>query len=111
MADLFGGRKNFLGGMGGAIVFTILFAASGTLPLFTIAWLGNRLLQSAGWAGVVKVASRWFSYSSYGTVMGLLALSYLFGDAACRYVMSLLLDAGLGWRGIFFSRRGFSLRC
>lgn len=107
MADLFGGRRNFLGGMIGAIVFTILFAASGALPLFTIAWFGNRLLQSAGWTGVVKVASRWFSYSSYGTVMGLLALSYLFGDAACRYVMSLLLDAGLGWRGIFFSGAGF----
>ena len=103
MADLFGGRRNFLGGMGGAIVFTIVFASTGTLPLFTIAWLGNRLFQSAGWAGLVKVASRWFSYSSYGTVMGLLALSYLFGDAACRYVMSLLLDAGLGWRGIFLT--------
>ncbi|MDR3774434.1 MAG: MFS transporter [Terracidiphilus sp.] len=101
MADLFGGRRNFLGGMGGAIVFTLIFAASGGLPLFTLAWLGNRLFQSAGWAGLVKVASRWFSYSSYGTAMGILCLSYLFGDAACRYIMSLLLDAGMGWRGIF----------
>jgi sugar phosphate permease len=105
-ADLFGGRRNFLTGMGGAIVFTLLFAVSGTLPMFTLAWLGNRLLQSAGWAGLVKVASRWFSYSKYGTVMGLLALSYLFGDAACRYVMSLLLDAGMGWRQIFFTGAG-----
>lgn len=106
MADLFGGRRNFLGGMGGAILFTLLFAASGTMPLFTLAWLGNRLVQSAGWAGLVKVASRWFSYSSYGTVMGVLALSYLFGDAACRYIMSLLLDAGMGWRGIFLVGAG-----
>lgn len=101
MADLFGGRKNFLGGMAGAIVFTLVFAASGTLPLFTLAWLGNRIFQSAGWAGLVKVTSRWFSYSSYGSVMGVLCLSYLFGDAACRYIMSLLLDRGMGWRGIF----------
>jgi OPA family glycerol-3-phosphate transporter-like MFS transporter len=106
MADLFGGRRNFLGGMGGAIVFTLVFAASGTLPLFTLAWIGNRLFQSAGWAGLVKVTSRWFSYSRYGTVMGVLCLSYLFGDAACRYVMSLLLDAGLGWRGIFLTGAG-----
>jgi sugar phosphate permease len=106
MADLFGGRRNFLGGMGGAIVFTLVFAASGTLPLFTMAWIGNRLFQSAGWAGLVKVTSRWFSYSRYGTVMGVLCLSYLFGDAACRYVMSLLLDAGLGWRGIFLTGAG-----
>jgi sugar phosphate permease len=101
MADLFGGRKNFLGGMAGSIVFTLVFAASGTLPLFTLAWLGNRIFQSAGWAGLVKVTSRWFSYSRYGSVMGVLCLSYLFGDAACRYMMSLLLDRGMGWRGIF----------
>jgi sugar phosphate permease len=101
MADLFGGRRNFLGGMAGSVVFTLIFAASGTLPLFTLAWLGNRLAQSGGWAGLVKVTSRWFSYSRYGSVMGVLCLSYLFGDAACRYVMSLLLGAGMGWRGIF----------
>jgi len=106
MADLFGGRKNFLGGMGGAIVFTLIFAASGSLPLFTLAWLGNRLFQSGGWAGLVKVTSRWFSYSSYGTVMGILCLSYLFGDALCRYIMSLLLDVGMGWRGIFLVGAG-----
>jgi sugar phosphate permease len=100
-ADLFGGRKNFLGGMAGSIVFTLVFAASGTLPFFTLAWIGNRLVQSGGWAGLVKVTSRWFSYSRYGSVMGVLCLSYLFGDAACRYIMSLLLDAGMGWRGIF----------
>ncbi|HUH62617.1 MAG TPA: MFS transporter [Terracidiphilus sp.] len=101
MADLFGGRKNFLGGMAGSIVFTLVFAASGTLPFFTLAWIGNRLVQSGGWAGLVKVASRWFSYSRYGSVMGVLCLSYLFGDAACRYIMSVLLHAGMGWRGIF----------
>ena len=106
MADLFGGRRNFLGGMAGAIVFTIVFAVSGGFPLFTLAWLGNRLFQSAGWAGLVKVASRWYSYSTYGTVMGILALSYLFGDAISRYVMSLLLGAGMGWRGIFLTGAG-----
>lgn len=100
-ADLFGGRRNFLGGMAGSIVFTLVFAASGTLPLFTLAWIGNRFIQSGGWAGLVKVTSRWFSYSRYGSVMGVLCLSYLFGDAACRYIMSLLLQAGMGWRGIF----------
>lgn len=103
MADLFGGKKNFVGGMAGAIAFTLLFALSGGFPLFTLAWLGNRVFQSAGWAGLVKVASRWYSYSIYGTVMGVLALSYLFGDAISRYIMSLLLGAGMGWRGIFYT--------
>lgn len=101
MADLFGGRRNFLAGMGGSILFTILFAAGGGFPLFTLAWIGNRLLQSTGWVGLVKVASRWFSYSTYGTVMAVLSLSFLFGDAACRWVMSELMAHGLGWRGVF----------
>jgi len=30
-------------------VFTLLFAAGGTIPMFTLAWLGNRLTQSLGW--------------------------------------------------------------
>jgi sugar phosphate permease len=103
IADLFGGRNNFLGGMAGAIFFTVLFAMGGGFPIFTAAWIGNRLFQSSGWVGLVKVSSRWFSYSIYGTVMAVLSLSYLFGDAAARETMALLLDAGMGWRGIFLT--------
>jgi OPA family glycerol-3-phosphate transporter-like MFS transporter len=106
MADLFGGRRNFLGGMAGSILFTLLFVLSGGFPLFTLAWVGNRLFQSTGWVGLVKVASRWFSYSTYGTVMAVLSLSYLFGDAACRWVMSQLMGFGLGWRGVFLAAAG-----
>ena len=106
LADLFGGRNNFLGGMAGAIFFTLLFALGGAFPIFTLAWMGNRLFQSAGWVGLVKVSSRWFSYSIYGTVMAILSLSYLVGDAAARETMSLLLGAGMGWRGIFFTGAG-----
>jgi sugar phosphate permease len=101
MADLFGGRRTFLGGMGGSILFTLLFVVSGGFPLFTLAWVGNRLFQSMGWVGLVKVASRWFSYSTYGTVMAVLSLSFLFGDAGCRWVMSQLMAHGVGWRGVF----------
>jgi OPA family glycerol-3-phosphate transporter-like MFS transporter len=103
LADFLGGRRNFLCGMAGAILFTILFGLSGGLPLFTLAWIGNRLVQSLGWAGMVKIASRWFPYSSYGTVMGVVSLSFLFGDAASREFMSVLIRAGLGWRGLFYA--------
>ena len=106
MADLFGGRRNFLGGMAGSILFTLVFVLSGGFPLFTLAWVGNRLFQSTGWVGLVKVASRWFSYSTYGTVMAVLSLSFLFGDAACRWVMSELLAHGVGWRGVFMVGAG-----
>src|SRR6202167_3281412 len=102
LADTGGGRRSFLGGMAGSIFFTIIFAMSGGFPLFTLAWIGNRLFQSQGWAGLVRVSSRWFSYSTYGSVMAVVSLSFLFGDAGCRWMMSELLAHGVGWRGVFY---------
>lgn len=101
LADVLGGRRNFLVGMAGSIIFTIIFMLAGGFPLFTLAWVCNRFSQSAGWSGLVKVSSRWFSYSTYGSVMAVLSLSFLFGDAACRWIMSQLMAQGFGWRGIF----------
>ena len=101
LGDYWGGRRNFLIGVGGAAVFTLLFAAGGSFPVFTIAWLGNRLTQSVGWAGLVKVSSRWFDYSSYGSILGILSLSYLIGDALARQQMGLLIGHGYGWRALF----------
>jgi len=102
LADTRGGRRFFLGGMAGSILFTVVFALSGGFPIFTLAWIGNRLFQSQGWAGLVRVSSRWFSYSTYGSVMAVVSLSFLFGDAGCRWMMSELLAHGVGWRGVFY---------
>jgi sugar phosphate permease len=101
LADLLGGRRNFLFGMAGAIAFTLLFAASGTIPFFTLAWMGNRLVQSLGWAGAVKITAKWFSFRRYGSVMAIMSLSFLFGDAIARQFMGWLIAAGFGWRGVF----------
>ncbi|HVH84555.1 MAG TPA: MFS transporter, partial [Steroidobacteraceae bacterium] len=101
LGDYWGGRRNFFIGVGGATVFTLLFAAGATLPVFTIAWTANRLTQSVGWAGLIKVSSKWFNYSSYGLVAGILSLSYLAGDAAARQQMSVLIAHGYGWRALF----------
>lgn len=106
LADSGGGRRNFVGGMAGSIVFTLVFVLNGGFPIFTLAWIGNRLFQSQGWAGLVKVSSRWFSYSTYGSVMALVSLSFLFGDAGCRWAMSRLLAHGVGWRGVFLFAAG-----
>ncbi len=100
LADFWGGRRQFLAAMGGAILCT-LAAASGALPVFALAWVGNRLIQSAAWAGLVKITSRWFSFATYGTVMGVMSLSFLFGDAIGRDFMGVLIAHGLGWRGVF----------
>jgi MFS transporter, OPA family, glycerol-3-phosphate transporter len=109
LADRLGGRRTFLFGTAGAICFTALFAIGGGIPLFTFAWLLNRLLQSMGWPGAVKLTSRWFSFSAYGTAMGIISQSYLFGDAASRRFMGWLLSRGIGWRGVFLVAAGVML--
>ncbi len=105
-ADLWGGRVAFLFGLGGAVVFTVLFALGGGLPIFTLAWIGNRLTQSVGWAGLLKVCSRWFNFSSYGTMVGILSLSYLIGDAGARQSMGYMIEHGSGWRAVFMFAAG-----
>jgi len=105
LADLWGGKRQFLAAMGGAVLFTLM-AATGGLQVFAAAWIANRLVQSAGWAGMVKITSRWFSYAAYGTAMGAISLSYLFGDAFGRQFMGVLIDHGLGWRSVFMVAAG-----
>ncbi|HEY6517042.1 MAG TPA: MFS transporter [Steroidobacteraceae bacterium] len=101
LGDYWGGRVNLLVGLAGATLFTIFFAVSGALPLFTTLWFLNRLTQSGAWAGLVKVSSRWFDYSSHGAVIGVLSLSYLLGDAGARAWMGRLIAHGYGWRSLF----------
>jgi sugar phosphate permease len=102
LGDFWGGKRSFTIGLGGAIVFTLLFASKAALPVFTITWVGNRLVQSIGWAGLIKVCSRWFGYSSYGTILGIISLSFLVGDAVARRWMGSLIEHGYGWRALFF---------
>jgi len=101
LGDFWGGRPSFLIALAGATAFTLLFAAGAALPLFTMAWIGNRLTQSLGWAGLIKVASKWFDYSVYGAIIGILSTSYLIGDAAARQLMGMLIQHGWGWRALF----------
>jgi OPA family glycerol-3-phosphate transporter-like MFS transporter len=102
VADAIGGRRNFLMGMAGSIICTFLFALAGGFPAFTVAWALNRSVQALGWAGMVKLTSRWFSYSSYGFTMGVISLSFLFGDAAARQFMSILIAKAFSWQSIFW---------
>ena len=106
LGDFWGGRVSFLIGLGGAVVFTVLFATGSFLPLFTLAWIGNRLTQSVAWAGLLKVSSKWFDFSSYGTVIGILSISYLVGDAVARQWMGFLIGRGAVWRTLFYLAAG-----
>jgi sugar phosphate permease len=106
LGDFWGGRVSFLIGLFGAAAFTLMFATGSFLPVFTIAWLGNRLTQSIAWAGLLKVSSKWFDFSSYGTIVGILSISYLVGDAAARQWMGMLILRGVGWRPLFYLAAG-----
>lgn len=99
--ELLGGRRCFVSGMLGSVLFTVIFASGASIPIFTISALGNRLFQSLGWVSIVKLSSRWFSYSSYGTAMGIVSLSFLFGDAIARKTLSYFLNFDLGWQEIY----------
>jgi len=102
VSDFFGGRKVFLFGMAGSVAATVVFGLSTGVTAFLIAWSVNRLIQSMGWGGLVKIASQWFSHKQYGSVMGILSLSFLFGDALARAVFGMLINVGVGWRELFF---------
>jgi OPA family glycerol-3-phosphate transporter-like MFS transporter len=102
LADFFGGRRSFLIGMSGSALLTLAFAfTGGWIPMMSLIWIGNRGIQAMGWAGIVKVASRWFSRKSYGTVMAIISLSFLFGDAIARQFMAAIIRWGFGWREVF----------
>jgi sugar phosphate permease len=111
LGDYWGGRINFLIGLAGAVVFTVLFALTDMIPLFTLAWFGNRLTQSLSWAGLIKLSSKWFNFSAYGTVIGILSVSFLVGDAVARQLMGSLLHHGFGWRTLFYVGAGVAAAC
>jgi OPA family glycerol-3-phosphate transporter-like MFS transporter len=102
LGDFWGGRLNFLIGLAGATLFTWLFTTGSALSLFTFAWFCNRLTQSIAWAGLIKVTSKWFDYTSHGAIAGILSVSYLVGDALARHWMGGILGQGFAWRSVFY---------
>lgn len=103
LSDFVGGRRMFIFGMVGSVAATLWFGIGAGFATFIAAWCVNRLVQSMGWGALVKITSNWFSFGQYGTVMGILSLSFLFGDALARFFLGGLMTAGVGWRGIFFT--------
>lgn len=101
LGDFLGGKRIFLLGMAGAVVATVAFGLGQGIIVFFVTWAFNRLVQSMGWAGLVKTTANWFSYQAYGKIMGLLSLSYLFGDIVAKLLLGQLLVLGLGWRGMY----------
>ena len=103
LGDLLGGRKIFLLGMVSSVAATVVFGLGQGVGVFFAAWAANRLVQSMGWAGLVKTTANWFSYRAYGRIMGILSLSYLVGDIVAKLALGQLLALGVGWRGLFMA--------
>ncbi len=101
LADLFRGKRLFLFGMIGAIICTVLVGVGGP-PVFLLAVCSNRLVQSSGWVGMVKITSRWFGGNHYGRAMAFISLSFLFGDFASRQFIGALFEAKLPWQTVFY---------
>jgi len=105
-AEYVSGRLVFLLGMvlSAALVVGFGFAA-GAVAMLAI-WGANRFVQSIGWMGLVKITGRWFPPARLATVMGILSLSYLFGDALARFYLGAFVKTGLGWRELFLVAAG-----
>jgi OPA family glycerol-3-phosphate transporter-like MFS transporter len=55
-----------------------------------------------GWGGLVKTTANWVAYQSYGRIMALLSLSFLFGDIVAKLLLGQLIKMDIGWRELFF---------
>jgi OPA family glycerol-3-phosphate transporter-like MFS transporter len=100
-AEYAGGKTVFLAAMVLSALCVAGFGLAGGFAAMVALWALNRLVQASGWPAVVKTAGRWFPSGRLATVMGVLCLSYLFGDALARLYLGVFLEAGLGWRGVF----------
>ncbi|MGL4422001.1 MAG: MFS transporter [Gemmataceae bacterium] len=128
--EYLGGRGMFLGGMVASLFCTVCFWFAGTMLLMPgasvaavtgaapvalvgmpltalgtlfVIWGLNRFVQSMGWVGLVQLAGRWYEPHRLATMMGILSLSYLLGDALARLILGALAELGLGWGGLFLS--------
>ena len=111
LADRFGGRQIFLFGLFASIACTLVFGVAAGITMFAATWAFNRFFQSMGWVALIKTASRWFPVSRHGTIMALLSLSFLLGDAFARLYLGFFIRIGenftvleflTDWRAVFF---------
>ncbi len=100
VCDYVGGRRMFLLGMAGAVAATLGFGASAGVAWFLAWWALNRLVQSGGWGGLVKITANWFAYTQYGTVMAILCLTFVIGDAASKLLYGWMLHRGATWQHV-----------
>jgi sugar phosphate permease len=102
LADKIGGKKIFMIGMLGGIVFNFLFPLHSSLFYFTIIWCLLRYSLSMGWGGIIKTMGEWYEPEKNGTVMGLISVNFQFGGVLASLLGGFLISLGVGWTGLFY---------
>ena len=102
LGDAWGGKAMFIFGLLASIACTVSFGVAGGITAFIVIWAANRYVQSMGWVALVKISSRWYPFHRHASIMGILSMSYLLGDAFARLYLGSFIGFGVGWRGIFF---------
>ena len=91
LGDKLGGKKIFLLGLAGTVVFNVLFALSesmggavgvSTLTMFVAVWCCCRYSLSMGWGGIAKTIGAWYPPERNGTIMGWISINFQFGGVA-----------------------------
>lgn len=101
MADKIGGKRIFLLGISGAIIFNLIFPLFSSLFIFTVIWSFCRYFLSMGWGGIVKTIGEWYEPERNGTIMGIISINFQFGGVIASLFCGLLLHLGVDWKGLF----------
>jgi len=90
--------------------YASFFIATFAIPVFysatwylTVTCAGMYLCTIFSFPAMIRVCYNWTSERHVGKVIGILSLSYFFGDGIARVYLSLFLFMGLTWRWIFFA--------
>ena len=101
-ADRLGGKKIFMIGMVGGILFNFLFPLHPSIFYFTVIWCIVRFFLSMGWGGIIKTMGEWYEPEKNGTVMGLISVNFQFGGVLASLLGGFLITLGVGWAGLFY---------
>ncbi len=101
-ADSVGGKKVFIIGLAGGIVFNFLFPLHHTIFYFTLIWCVCRYFLSMGWGGIAKTIGEWYEPERIGTMMGAISINFQFGSVAASLFCGWLIALNVGWKGLFY---------
>jgi len=102
LADKLGGKRIFLLGLAGAIVFNLVFPFLSTLLMFTLVWCFCRYFLSMGWGGIIKTMGEWYEPERNGRIMGAISINFQFGSVLASVFCGYLIAWGVGWKGLFY---------